>query len=100
MKESLATLFYMARNLNAQLMINKVKKGIEGDLAEVQVRRNQIVALNVDIKITLLGSEGAGKSTLIGVLTSGKRDNGKGGARTNVFRHKHEILDGRTSSIS
>ena len=48
----------------------------------------------------MLGSEGAGKSTLIGVLISGKKDNGKGQARTNVFRHKHEILDGRTSSVS
>lgn len=48
----------------------------------------------------MLGSEGAGKSTLIGVLISGKKDNGKGHARTYVFRHKHEILDGRTSSIS
>lgn len=27
-------------------------------------------------------------------------DNGKGLARTNVFRHKHEILCGKTSSIS
>jgi GTPase len=48
----------------------------------------------------MLGGEGAGKSTLIGVLISGKKDNGKGLARTKVFRHKHEILDGRTSSIS
>lgn len=48
----------------------------------------------------MLGAESAGKSTLLGVLISGKRDNGKGYARTTVCRHKHEILDGRTSSIS
>ena len=36
----------------------------------------------------------------IGVLISGKEDNGKGSARTNVFRHKHELLEGRTSSLS
>ncbi len=48
----------------------------------------------------MLGEEGAGKSTLVGVLISGKRDNGKGEIRTNVFRHKHEIIDGRTSSVS
>lgn len=48
----------------------------------------------------MLGSEGAGKSTLVGVLISGKADDGKGTARTNVFRHKHEVMDGRTSSIS
>lgn len=100
MKESLGTLFFMARNLNAQLMVTKVKTGHEGDMSEVKVRRNEIEGIKIDIKITLLGGEGAGKSTLIGVLISGKRDNGKGQARTYVFRHKHEILDGRTSSIS
>jgi GTPase len=64
------------------------------------VRRNEIETLKIDIKIAMLGGEAAGKSTLIGVLISGKRDNGKGLARTNVFRHKHEILAGRTSSVS
>lgn len=48
----------------------------------------------------MLGAESSGKSTLLGVLTSGKKDNGKGQARTRVCRHKHEIIDGRTSSIS
>ena len=78
MKESLGTLFFMARNLNAQLMVTKVKSGIEGDISEVKVRRNEIEGIKIDIKITLLGGEGAGKSTLIGVLISGKKDNGKG----------------------
>ena len=50
-------------------------------MAEVQVRRNEIEGLKVDIKITMLGSEGAGKSTLIGVLISTKLDSGKGDAR-------------------
>ena len=68
----------MARNLNAQLMVTKVKIGIEGDISEVKVRRNEIEGIKIDIKITLLGGEGAGKSTLIGVLISGKKDNGKG----------------------
>lgn len=81
-------------------MIRSVKKGFEGDIAEVYVRKKEIEGIKVDIKITMLGSEGAGKSTLVGVLISGKQDDGKGAARTNVFRHKHEIMDGRTSSIS
>jgi GTPase len=33
-------------------------------------------------------------------LIGNKKDNGKGLARTNVFRHKHEIICGKTSSIS
>ena len=41
-----------------------------------------------------------GKSTLVGVLTQGELDNGRGRARLNLFRHLHEIQSGRTSSIS
>lgn len=76
MKEALATVFYMARNLNSDLQITRVSKGIEGYMAEVMVRRNQIEVINIDIKITMLGDEGAGKSTLIGVLITGNTDNG------------------------
>jgi hypothetical protein len=35
MKESLGTLFFMARNLNAELMVTQVKVGKEGHFAEV-----------------------------------------------------------------
>ena len=47
----------------------------------------------------------SGKSTLVAVLTHGAGgapllDNGRGSARMAVFRHKHEIESGRTSSIS
>ena len=41
----------------------------------------------------------AGKSTLLGVLTHGELDNGRGLARLKLFRHKHEMESGRTSSV-
>jgi GTPase len=41
----------------------------------------------------------AGKSTLLGVLTSQHLDNGRGLLRQSLFRHKHEIISGRTSSV-
>lgn len=41
----------------------------------------------------------AGKSTLLGVLTHGDLDNGRGTARLKLFRHKHEMESGRTSSV-
>ena len=37
---------------------------------------------------------------VLGVLTQGQLDNGRGRARLNMFRHLHEIQTGRTSSIS
>ena len=48
----------------------------------------------------MLGNVDAGKSTVLGVLTQGELDNGRGRARLNLFRHLHEIQSGRTSSIS
>lgn len=47
-----------------------------------------------------MGSVDAGKSSLVGVLTQGELDNGRGRARLQMFRHYHEIKSGRTSCIS
>lgn len=41
----------------------------------------------------------AGKSTMLGVLVKGGLDDGRGKARINLFRHKHEVESGRTSSV-
>jgi GTPase len=45
------------------------------------------------------GNVDAGKSTLLGVLSHGDLDSGIGLARQNLFRHKHAIETGRTSSV-
>ena len=57
------------------------------------------------ISRAVAGSVDSGKSTLVAILTHGAGgapllDNGRGSARMAVFRHKHEIESGRTSSIS
>ena len=41
----------------------------------------------------------SGKSTLVGVLTSGQLDNGRGLARSRVFRMKHESETGKVDEI-
>ncbi|CAH0482954.1 unnamed protein product [Peronospora belbahrii] len=53
---------------------------------EVQERRNS----NVD----------SGKSSLIGTLIKGDLDDGRGLSRQAIFRHKHEVESGRTSSVA
>lgn len=53
-----------------------------------------------DIRIAVVGNVDSGKSTLIGVLTSGKLDDGRGLARSCIFIHPHEHETGRTSAIS
>ncbi|MEQ2198163.1 GTP-binding protein 1 [Xenoophorus captivus] len=50
-------------------------------------------------KVAVVGNVDAGKSTLLGVLTHGELDNGRGFARQKLFRHKHEMESGRTSSV-
>lgn len=50
-------------------------------------------------RIAVVGNVDAGKSTLLGVLTHGQLDNGRGLARQKLFRHKHEAETGRTSSV-
>tara|TARA_B110000908_G_scaffold172670_2_gene241836 strand:- start:1374 stop:2822 length:1449 start_codon:yes stop_codon:yes gene_type:complete len=54
----------------------------------------------IDVRICVCGNVDAGKSTLVGVLTTGEKDNGRGSARTKIFKHKHEQETGRTSAIS
>jgi GTPase len=53
-----------------------------------------------EISIVVCGPVDAGKSSLVGVLTTGELDDGRGKARKSVFHHNHELETGRTSSIS
>ena len=69
-------------------------------VSEVLVRKVPDDQPFLDLRLAVLGPMEAGKSTLLGVLTQGEMDNGRGRARLNLFRHLHEIQSGRTSSIS
>jgi GTPase len=51
-------------------------------------------------KICIIGNVDSGKSTLVGVLTKGMNDDGRGSARTRVFNYAHEQGTGRTSSVA
>lgn len=53
----------------------------------------------MEIRVAVVGNVDAGKSTLLGVLTHSELDNGRGFARQRLFRHKHEMESGRTSSV-
>lgn len=53
----------------------------------------------IETRIAVVGNVDAGKSTMLGVLVKGNLDDGRGKARVNLFRHKHEIESGRTSSV-
>lgn len=63
-------------------------------------RRNpRAVESILEVRVAVVGNVDAGKSTILGVLTSGRLDDGRGKARQGLLRHKHELDSGRTSSI-
>lgn len=53
-----------------------------------------------EIRIAILGNVDSAKTTLVSTLTNKILDDGRGFARSKVFKHKHEQETGRTSSIS
>jgi GTPase len=53
-----------------------------------------------DTRIAMIGNVDSGKSTLIGVLTNATLDDGRGGARALILKHRHEQDNGRTSAVT
>merc|ERR1712232_680936 len=52
-----------------------------------------------DVRIAVIGNVDSGKSTMIGVLTSGECDDGRGSARSRILRHNHEQANIYLASI-
>ncbi|XP_029949835.1 GTP-binding protein 2-like [Salarias fasciatus] len=106
MKASLRTLRRMAEKVGADITLLREREvDFDSDrntrkIAEVLVRKVPDDQQFLDLRVAVLGNVDSGKSTLLGVLTQGELDNGRGRARLNLFRHLHEIQTGRTSSIS
>ncbi|KAJ3228142.1 hypothetical protein HK099_006022 [Clydaea vesicula] len=100
---SIATLKIMASQLSAEITVvsEKLVEGTGRKVAEILVRKG-FNALDhfLEIRIAIIGNQDAGKSTFLSVLSQGQLDNGRGKARLNLLRHRHEIESGRTSSIS
>ncbi|KAF7955590.1 hypothetical protein EAE96_004516 [Botrytis aclada] len=97
-------------NSDCQLLLtNGVGGEVEGETGESKekdctgkalVRQHPAsVEEVIETRIAVVGNVDAGKSTMLGVLVKGGLDDGRGKARVNLFRHKHEIESGRTSSV-
>ncbi|RAH67163.1 uncharacterized protein BO66DRAFT_422304 [Aspergillus aculeatinus CBS 121060] len=52
------------------------------------------------IRVSISGPSAAGKSSLLGTLTSSVLDNGRGASRLGLLKHRHEISSGITSSVA
>lgn len=96
-----ATLEAIANRLDCQLSLLRVKT-----LSDQRETRDFLLRRRLEdesdfceVRVAVVGNVDAGKSTLLGVLTHNCLDNGRGAARQKLFRHKHEIESGRTSSV-
>ncbi|KAL3473141.1 P-loop containing nucleoside triphosphate hydrolase protein [Aspergillus californicus] len=73
---------------------------IKGAWGKILIRQPaETVEEMAEIRMAVVGNVDAGKSTMLGVLVKGGLDDGRGKARVNLFRHKHEVESGRTSSV-
>lgn len=96
---SVATLQSLAATLDADCVLLRQRKTEQGLAGQYLVRRRVVQQDFLEIRVAVVGNVDAGKSTLLGVLTHGELDNGRGHARQKLFRHKHEMESGRTSSV-
>ena len=71
------------------------------EAADVVVRRRVTSrgGSALEVRVAIIGNVDSGKSTMVGVLTRSMLDDGRGLARSKVFKHGHEESTGRTSSI-
>ncbi|XP_067011159.1 GTP-binding protein 1 [Anabrus simplex] len=96
---SVATLQSLATTLEADCVLLRLRRVEQGFTGQFLVRRRVDQQDFLEIRVAVVGNVDAGKSTLLGVLTHGELDNGRGHARQRLFRHKHEMESGRTSSV-
>lgn len=54
----------------------------------------------LQLRVTLTGPTTSGKSSLLGTLSTGTLDNGRGKSRLSLLKHRHEVVTGVTSSIA
>ncbi|AHC51260.1 elongation factor 1-alpha [Sulfolobus acidocaldarius SUSAZ] len=98
--KSIVTIEKIASTINAKIVHKRI----------VEVKSRKFIAellirifkerMPVQVNIAVMGHVNAGKSTLTGALILGKLDDGNGTLRALIARHMHEILSGRTSSVT
>nr|OQO26253.1 hypothetical protein B0A51_07147 [Rachicladosporium sp. CCFEE 5018] len=91
----------MTKNVPGSIVdVGNETKREKGCVGKVMIRRRpKDLDDTIETRIAVVGNVDAGKSTLLGVLVKGGLDDGRGKARVNLFRHKHEVESGRTSSV-
>ncbi|KAF2084613.1 GTP-binding protein [Saccharata proteae CBS 121410] len=90
----------MTRNVGGDVEVGPSNPKDTSVSGKLMIRRKpESVDDVIETRIAVVGNVDAGKSTMLGVLVKGGLDDGRGRMRVNLFRHKHEIESGRTSSV-
>ncbi|KAI1213178.1 P-loop containing nucleoside triphosphate hydrolase protein [Annulohypoxylon truncatum] len=94
----------LTKNVGGDVEAESTKPGNQGKdtdcTGKILIRQAPTTIENViETRIAVVGNVDAGKSSMLGVLVKGDLDDGRGKARVNLFRHKHEMETGRTSSV-
>jgi GTPase len=98
----LKTVTHAAESIHARLTVLTTKRAENGCVTGYALLRLELAGQVEDVlevRVACCGNVDAGKSTLLGVLTTGDLDDGRGRSRVHLFKHKHEIESGRTSSV-
>lgn len=92
----------MCRVVNAEMSLSRFRAGRDASHKAVRIQVTRVLQHNATkrLRVSLIGDFESGKSTLVGVLTRGCLDDGAGLARMQVCRHRHELENGCTSSVS
>ena len=99
-KETINSINTMASKNNYSVRIlSSTKINKDKNIYEVLVREINDDKY-IDIKVAVAGNVDSGKTSTIGCLTTGQKDNGRGLSRSSVFNYVHELKTGRTSSIA
>ncbi|XP_036797363.1 GTP-binding protein 1 isoform X1 [Oncorhynchus mykiss] len=99
MEASVATVQSLCEQTESELILLRERIEAGGQVRDYLIRRRVGDQDFLEVRVAVVGNVDAGKSTLLGVLTHGELDNGRGFARQKLFRHKHEMESGRTSSV-
>ncbi len=101
LQKSLKNLEVAASKIGAKVTVIREVDGRMGKALEVLVRKTkESSSFPIWLYIPVLGNVDSGKSSLVGVLTTGMMDDGRGSAMARVARYLHEVKMRRTSSIS
>lgn len=100
LNQAISTMRLIASKLESNLIVLSKPNFGFGKIAKILIRKCQLQTVIMDIRVAILGQTQVGKSTLIGVLSKGVRENGKGSARNSILRHLHEKRGGSTATVT